>query len=427
MPELPGLATAAKLRAWLARYERELHGSVLPFWLRHAVDRERGGLYTCIRDDGGLITEDKYMWSQLRALWTFSAVHRHLGPRPDCLEVADGIFEFVMAHGRDEAGAWRFALTGAGGELQGANSIYTDGFAIYGLTEYARVTPEAVAAAGPGDAAPQSALAAALATFERIEPLLRAPGSFPSAPYPIPPHLKAHGISMIFSIAFLELGKLLEERGHEAAGRVLDAALWHAEQIMTVFRRPEERLVREFMGLDDRPDASRQGAAVVPGHAIESMWFMLHAYGHLEGRRAGARERIEQAIECIGWHVQLGWDEEYGGLILARDAEGGEPWWPFAHSKLWWPQTEALYALLLAYESSGDPGDLAWFERVDEYAFKHYPVPVHGEWTQKLTREGKPFTSTVALPVKDPFHLPRALLYCILALRRLVGRVEGRT
>lgn len=408
----------------LRRYQAELEHSVLPFWLRHAVDHERGGLYTCIGDDGKLLSEDKYMWSQLRALWTFSSVHRHLGPRKDggqpddFLAVADGIFRFVMQHGRDQEGAWRYALHGDGNELEGAVSIYTDGFAIYGLAEYARVRPQEAAA-----------LEAALATFERVEPLLRRPGSFPSAPYPIPEGVKAHGISMIFAIAFFELARVLGERDHPAAGRVMEACRWHAEQIMTVFRRPERKLVLEFMGTDDEELDSPRGRAVVPGHAIESMWFIIHVYQHL-----GDEQRVREALEVIRWHMGIGWDPVYGGLLLARDAADvaagrpageGEPWWPFADAKLWWPQTEALYALLLAFELEGDPDDLRWFEQVDDYAQRHYPVPVHGEWTQKLDREGRPFQTTVALPVKDPFHLPRALVYCVLSLRRQLGLPGG--
>ena len=44
-----------------------------------------------------------------------------------------------------------------------------------------------------------------------------------------------------------------------------------------------------------------------------------------------------------------------------------------------------------------------------------------GEWRQKLDREGRPFTATVALPVKDLFHLPRVLILCIEVLERLLA------
>ena len=143
------------------------------------------------------------------------------------------------------------------------------------------------------------------------------------------------------------------------------------------------------------------------------MWFMLHIYQHW-----GDEQRIQQAIDVIQWHIAYGWDDKYGGILLARDAAGGSPWWPFADSKLWWPHTEALYALLLAYQKSGAAWALDWFEKVHNYAFSHFPVAQHGEWTQKLDRQGRPFTQTVALPVKDPFHLPRMLIMLIQLLEK---------
>ena len=60
------------------------------------------------------------------------------------------------------------------------------------------------------------------------------------------------------------------------------------------------------------------------------------------------------------------------------------------------------------------------------YAFGHFPVAEHGEWTQKLDRRGRKLTEVVALPVKDPFHLPRALILCADVLQRL-GEAPGRT
>ena len=96
-------------------------------------------------------------------------------------------------------------------------------------------------------------------------------------------------------------------------------------------------------------------------------------------------------------------------------------------TKLWWPHTEALYALLLAYEQTGDREFLDWYDRIHEYSFRHYPVTEHGEWTQNLDREGKPIEDIVCLPVKDPFHLPRALIYCLEVLDRLIVPEVGGT
>jgi N-acylglucosamine 2-epimerase len=280
--------------------------------------------------------------------------------------------------------------------LQGATSIYVDGFAIYGLTELARAT---------GD---QEVIDLALETFENVQRRLGRPGSYETAPYPLPAGVKAHGVSMIFSLVFHELGLLLNDEAILAAGK------HHAEEVMSVFLQPDQQLLYEYVHLDNSLIDSPQGRAIVPGHAIESMWFMLHIYQHW-----GDARRIEQAIAAIRWHMDYGWDEEYGGILLARDAAEGDPWWPFADAKLWWPHTEALYALLLAYEQSHAAWALHWFEKVHNYAFSHFPVSRYGEWTQKLDRQGRPFTETVALPVKDPFHLPRMLINVIQCLQRL--------
>jgi len=241
-----------------------------------------------------------------------------------------------------------------------------------------------------------------------VQQRLAHPGSYETAPYPLPAGIKAHGVSMIFSLVFHELGLLLKNEA------ILAAGLQQAEEVMTAFLRPDEGLVYEYVTLDNGLIESPQGRAIVPGHAIESMWFMIHIY-----RYWGNQQRIDEALAAIKRHITYGWDEPYGGILLSRDYDGDEPWWPFAESKLWWPHTEALYALLLAYEQSGAGWALEWYARVHDYAFSHYPVPVYGEWTQKLNRKGEKFTETVALPVKDPFHLPRSLIYCTAVLERL--------
>jgi len=195
---------------------------------------------------------------------------------------------------------------------------------------------------------------------------------------------------------------------------MIEASLYHAGEVMDVYLRPDRKLLYEFVRQDNILIDTPQGRSVVPGHAIESMWFMIHIY-----QRAAEEARLRQAVESIKWHLEFGWDGEYGGIFHACDAQGGTPWWRYADAKLWWPHTEALYATLLAYEISREAWCLDWFERVHDYAFGHYPVPRYGEWTQKLDRRGDKFVDTVALPVKDPFHLPRALIYCIQVLGRL--------
>ena len=151
----------------------------------------------------------------------------------------------------------------------------------------------------------------------------------------------------------------------------------------------------------------------MPGHAIESMWFQMH-----RALARNDRKVISPAAEVLRWHLEKGWDEEYGGIFLGIDAEDRTPFLPNSQTKVWWPHTEALYALLLAHQLTGESWCEKWFDQVYEWSFAHFMMPDIGEWRQRLDRAGKPMTTIIALPVKDPFHLPRALILSLELLRK---------
>jgi N-acylglucosamine 2-epimerase len=129
---------------------------------------------------------------------------------------------------------------------------------------------------------------------------------------------------------------------------------------------------------------------------------------------------LDRCVEAIRRHLETGWDTEYGGLFLAVDADGGrDVAWDHPDSKVYWPHTEILYATLLAYEHCREDWCLEWHERTRAYAWEHFPVKDHGEWHQELDRQGNWIENRTGLPVKDPFHLARALLLCLDVLDRM--------
>jgi N-acylglucosamine 2-epimerase len=375
-------------------YRNLLLQDVLPFWMRHAIDPS-GAINTCIADDGRVQSRDRWSWSQWRAVWVWSKLYNTVDARPEWLKVARGICRFATEHGPLENGHWPLLLDSEGIVQRGYESIYADGFAIYGLVESWRATRD------------PAALDLARETFQGVEKALAADEPPPAWPYPIPRGTRAHGVSMLFSLAYHELAEAT------GAPEVRAAAELHHEQVMQTFLRPGG-LVLERLREDGGELPAPEGTVVVPGHAIESMWFQMHL--------SKDRKMRDRACRAILRHLEIGWDPEVGGLFLAVDAGGRKDVaWPFADSKLWWPHTEALYATLLAYEHTRDERFLEWHERVRAWSFDHFPVAQHGEWRQRLDRRGKPFDQVVALPVKDPFHLPRALIYCVEVLDRLAG------
>ena len=156
--------------------------------------------------------------------------------------------------------------------------------------------------------------------------------------------------------------------------------------------------------------------AFVTGHAVEDMWFVLH-----QARRRKDTELVKRAVEVIRWMLELGWDKKKGGILLAIDVKGGTPWLPHAEKKLWWPHGETLYALLLAHELTRESWCMEWYWKVHDWSFEHFTDRENGEWHQRLDNDGRVITELIALPVKDPFHLPRNVMLALDVLNRLAS------
>ncbi len=384
---------------WLRTH---LFDHVMPFWERHGFDA-LGGLNTCISDAGVILSTDKWLWSQWRAVWVFSRIYNRIDRDPRWLNYACDIAKFCAQSAWDErAEGWALTVSQTGKILRGNESIYTDAFAVYGLAELYRATG--------GDWARQLACKTADAALKK----LAGPRDvIPHFPYPIPRGAKPHGVPMMWSLVLAELGEALADERYLAAARALSV------EIFRDFYRRDRDLVFEFVHLDGSPFPGPQGSAVVPGHVIEDLWFQIHV-AKLTGHVAPGPDEI---FRLMLRHLDVGWDHaQGGGLLLAIDADGGTPvGWNFAETKLWWPQTEALYATLLGAAQTGQSVFLDWYERLWRLGLDYYVDWENGEWRQKLDRSLQPLQGVVALPVKDPFHLPRSL---ILQIELLEGTTE---
>lgn len=376
---------------------KELYGKILlegsiPFWEKYALD-ESGAINNCIDDYGKVLSRDRYLWSQGRALWTFSALYGRVSKKKEWLDIADGLFNYLRENGRDETGKWMYLLDGEGNVKEKDISIYVDGFVLNGMGEYYLITGN------------EEARVIGEETYDNVIKRLRVPGSYKTAPYIIPEGMKTHGINMIFSFFFYNFGK--------AVGRqdICDEGVRMAKEILDHFYQEDRDVVLEFVILDGKYSDTPEGRTCVPGHVIEGMWFLMSIF-----EQTGDLELIKKCRHLIKRHLELAWDKEYGGLLLALDIEGKEPvFWGKADYKAWWVHSEALVATMYAYKFEKEDWCIHWHKKVLEYALEKYPRG-EGEWTQWLDRMGN-LAESAALPVKDPFHLPRALIYLINILK----------
>ena len=137
--------------------EEVLQKNILPFWLK-MQDMENGGYYGQMKGDGTIVKDaNKGGILNARILWSFSAAYRVLG-NPEYLQAATRAKDYFVEHFIDPIyGGTYWELDYKGNPLDTKKQFYAIGFAIYGLSEYARAT---------GD---REALNLALSLFNVIE------------------------------------------------------------------------------------------------------------------------------------------------------------------------------------------------------------------------------------------------------------------
>lgn len=367
------------------QYSNTLNNEVMPFWLKYSGD-ESGAINNCLAEDGTVLSRDRYIWSQGRALWTFSAMYNRIEKRPEYLSRANGLFRYLCGIKRNSDKSWNYLYDENGNVLEGNISIYVDGFVLAGMTEYYIATKN------------EKAKEIALEIYRETLARIRKPGSCKIAPYVIPDGMKTHGINMIFSFFYSNLA--------EATGRrdIAEEGYRLATEILESFYVKEKNAVLEFVNEDGSFSDTPEGRTCVPGHVIEGMWFLITIF-----EKRNEVDNIKKCCELIKRHIELGWDKN-DGMILAVDIDNKKPvFWNKPTYKPWWVQIEALVATAYAYKHTGDEWFNEMHKRINKYAYAHYPTG-YGDWYNWLDYDGK-ITTTAALPVKDPFHLPRGLIY----------------
>lgn len=375
------------LQHYAERYRRDLLESVVPFWLRHSLDLEYGGYFTCLDRDGTVYDTKKYMWLQGRAVWMFSRLYNQVERRQEYLDAATLGATFIRQHGRDPQGRVYFSLTREGQPYFFQRKPYGAVFSMLGLLEYAQAS---------GDA---SCHAEAVELFWRIAEWIKNPALLDRPRHPGQRPLSNLADVMVLSSMALELAAVdPDPRYAEVMREAIAGVVRHYD--------PQRRILVENVPLDGSDlSAWPEGRLFNPGHSIETAWFLLHLL-----ERFPDAGRQQMALDAIEGSLEYGWDREYGGLCYFMDLAGHPTLQLESTMKLWWPHTEAIYALVLAYSLTGEQRWLDWLERVDTYAYEHFVDHEHGEWFGYCDRQGQLALTSKGGNYKGFFHVPRALL-----------------
>jgi cellobiose epimerase len=357
-----------------------LEDNILPFWTERMADNVRGGYFGRMSGDGKLDTEaPRGAILNARILWSFAAAYRVLG-NPAYLEQATRARDYLLEHFVDkEFGGVYWSVTADGTPLDTKKQTYAIGFAIYGLSEYARAA---------GD---KASLEAAISLYRDLERHAFDPQN--------------GGYHEALTREWTPMGDMRLSDKDENCDKTMNTHLHIIEPYTNLYRvwRTAE-LRKQIVGLVDVFcnrllnqhthhlelffDTAWNGRRNIEsfGHDIEASWLLAETADVLDD--AALSKMLAPVIADIAHAAEEG--------INADGSMNTERWKDEERTTTerdWWVQCECVIGEInMAQRSHGDESD-GHFKRARhcyDYIANNLVDNALGEWYWGVSAEGKP-------------------------------------
>jgi mannobiose 2-epimerase len=381
----------------------ELKSNILPYWINRMTDLENKGFYGRV-DGHNKLYKDAPKGSILnsRILWTFSAAYNHY-KSPEYKTSADHAAQFLLNNFIDKKrGGVYWMLDHKGKVMDSKKQIYALAFAIYGLAEYYKVFRE------------KPALESAIKLFEAIESHSFDPVN--------------NGYFEAYDENWNLLADLRLSDKDANEKKTMNTHLHILEAYTHLYQAwPDARVRKQLtnllevffdkiiqgsfhFGLFFDENWNIKSKKVSFGHDIEGSWLMCEAADVLDNAPLMQRAR-KTALEMVDLTLVEGFDHD-SSLLNDRDEDG-----KLDNDKHWWPQAEAMIALINAYELTSYNAYLEKAVEVWSFIKNKIIDHVNGEWFFRVNREGVPYSAEDKAGFwKCPYHNGRA---CLEIIRRL--------
>ena len=353
-----------------------LQKNILRFWLDKMVDQEHGGFYGRIDGHEHLHADaEKGAILNARILWAFSAAYRVLGDKT-YLEAASRAKHYIIDHFIDpEYGGVYWSLDCNGKPLDTKKQFYAIGFAIYGMSEYARAT---------GDA---EALKVAIDLYRCIEehaldheyngyieamtrdwqPIADMRLSELDANYPKSQNTHLHIIEPYTNLYRVWKSDELKASLHNLIDIFTDRIL-----------NPETHHLDLFFDMDWKRGA---GALESYGHDIECSW-LIHEAALVLGD-AEVLKKVKPIVEMVAKASEKGLNAD-GSMVHEANLDTG-----YVDSDLhWWVQAEAVVGFFNIYQYFGDESALQKAQHCWTYIKENLIDDENGEWHWSRRKDG---------------------------------------
>jgi mannose 2-epimerase len=380
-------------------FRRYLENDLIPFW-RRSIDHEHGGFVVHLDRSGKRYGRgDKRLAIQARMVFAFSAAF-HLSNDDRDRSAADGGLDFLIERMEDrDRGGWFAMTTRDGALLDGSKKTFDHGYLLIGLAEHHLATAD-----------PRSR-ELALETLDYVRNHLwdrRLGGYFESA-Y-VDGSISSRRKTLCCQLDMLSGLILLHEATRDES--VLSYVEEQADNLVNFVLDKRGGLV-EVCRPDWRYEPRVGNDSLVTGHTIKGAWLLSLAsrlFGPLD------RERyLEAARRCLEFAWAKGWDRRNGGFHSELFRCG----MPARSLRMWWPHADALPALALMYQLTGEQDFRTRLEELLRYCWQHFVDPIHGEWYTSFQPGGSKLDSNKGAEWKAAFHTVHAAYHLTQILESL--------
>ncbi|MCU0387688.1 MAG: AGE family epimerase/isomerase [Chitinophagaceae bacterium] len=394
----------AHVKGLLPDMQQELE-RILNFWTREMLSEEKGNVIGAMDHYGKKFPDaPKGAVLYARILWTFATAAQATG-NTSYAATAEAVYQYFNAHFFDQDfGGIYWSVDAKGQPLETKKQVYAQGFGIYALSAFYKLTGNA------------HALKQAIELYELLEATCYDPME--------DGYIEACNRNWE-TIDDLRLSskdanekKTMNTHLHVLEGYAQlykvwpDAGLKHQiKQLLMVFRDKIIQPATHTMGLFFDENWERKDNLISFGHDIEASWL------------------LQEAAESIGDRDWIQWSKKNAIMMAEASTKGidkdGGMWheWDNATQHLvkekhWWPQAEAMVGFMNAWQNSDDN---SFLERLmDSWKFiqQYLILPQYGEWKWGVYEDYSLMENEdLAGFWKCPYHNGRACLELIHRLQ----------
>ncbi len=135
------------------------------------------------------------------------------------------------------------------------------------------------------------------------------------------------------------------------------------------------------------------------GHLTEWAKLLMQLEAHLP-ESARPAWLLPRARHFFDTAMARGWDAAHGGLVYGFGPDGAV----CDGDKYFWVQAESFAAAALLALRSGDPSYWTWYDRIWDYAWRHFVDHEHGAWYRILAPDNAKLSDEKSPAGKTDYH-----------------------